>query len=89
MDSQKIRGRIVEIVAAVTNIDPAELGDEVSFVEDLGLDSLVMLEIGVDVDYAFKLGVAEERLSELRTIGEAVALVEQCLAERESEKEVA
>ena len=82
MDTEQIRGKIKEVISNVTNIDPTEIGDQASFVEDLQLDSLSLLEIGVDVDYEFKLGVPEERLGELRTVQDTVDLVQQCLAER-------
>ncbi|MEM7352382.1 MAG: phosphopantetheine-binding protein [Acidobacteriota bacterium] len=82
MDVEQIRGKIKEVISNVTNIDTAEIGDNASFIDDLQLDSLSLLEIGVDVDYEFKLGVPEERLGELRTVGDAVELVQQCLAER-------
>ncbi len=82
MDIEQIRGKIKEVISNVTNIDPTEIGDRASFVEDLQLDSLSLLEIGVDVDYEFKLGVPEEKLGELRTVQDTVDLVQQCLAER-------
>ncbi|MCG8454656.1 MAG: phosphopantetheine-binding protein [Holophagales bacterium] len=71
----QVRARIKEIIANVTNIDESEIADDASFVEDLQLDSLSLLEIGVDVDYEFKLGVPEERLQELRTVQDSVDLV--------------
>lgn len=72
---EEIRQKIKEIIANVTNIDPTEIADNASFIEDLSLDSLSLLEIGVDVDYEFKLGVPEERLQELRTVQDSVDLV--------------
>ncbi len=75
MHVEEVRTKIKEIIANVTNIDPAEIADNASFVEDLQLDSLSLLEIGVDVDYEFKLGVPEERLQELRTVQDSVDLV--------------
>ncbi len=78
MDSKEVREKIKEIISNVTSIDPSEISDNASFVEDLQLDSLSLLEIGVDMDYEFKLGVPEERLQELRTIQDSVALVLEC-----------
>ena len=85
---EEIRGKIKEIIANITNIDPGEIPDKASFVEDLQLDSLSLLEIGVDVDYEFKLGVPEERLQELRTVQDSVDLVLERLAAK-SQAEVA
>ena len=89
MDVAAIRIKIKEIISNVTNIDPEQIGDDASFVEDLQLDSLSLLEIGVDVDYEFKLGVPEERLGELRTVQDSVALVQQVLGEKAVAAEVA
>lgn len=75
MDADEITTKIKQIIANVTNLDPDEISNEASFIEDLQLDSLSLLEIGVDVDYEFKLGVPEERLQELRTVQDSVDLV--------------
>ena len=75
MDVVEIRSTIRGIIASVAGLDPGEITDQASFVEDLQLDSLSLLEIGVDVDYEFKLGVPEERLQELKTLQDAVDLV--------------
>lgn len=89
MDVEQIRTRIKEIISNVTSIDPAEIGDNASYADDLHLDSLSLLEIGVDIDYEFKLGVRQEKLEELRTVGDAVALVEQALAAKAVTADVA
>ncbi|MCP3962444.1 MAG: acyl carrier protein [bacterium] len=80
MDTAEVTTKIKRIIANVTGIDPEEITDDASFVDDLQMDSLALLEIGVDVDYEFKLGVPEEKLAELRTVAEAVALAEEVLA---------
>jgi len=89
MDAVEIRAKIKEIIANVASLNPNEIGDQASFVDDLQLDSLSLLEIGVDVDYEFKLGVPEERLQELRTVQDTVDLVVTTLAEKVGRAEVA
>jgi acyl carrier protein len=80
MEAQEIGERIKLIIADVANLDPEEIDDKASFIEDLELDSLSLLEIGVDIDYQFKLGVSDERLKELRSVQDAVELVQQVQA---------
>ena len=80
MEAQEIREKIKEIIADVANLDPETIADKATYVEDLGLDSLSLLEIGVDIDYHFKLGVSDERLKELRSVQDAVELVQQIQA---------
>lgn len=79
MDHQDVALKIKQIIADVADLDVVEIADTAHFIDDLELDSLSLLEIGVDVDYEFKLGVSEERLSKLRSIPETVALVEEIL----------
>lgn len=82
MDVQAVRSQIKETISNVTNIPPEEIADDAHFLDDLELDSLSLLEIGVDIDYAFKLGVPEERLQELRTVQETVNLVLEVKGEK-------
>lgn len=80
MDTNEIRTQIKEVIANATSIDVADIGDDASFEEELGLDSLTLLEIAVDVDHIFKLNIPDEELSErlqhLRTVQDSVDLVE-------------
>lgn len=89
MDAVEIRSKIKEIIANVTSIDPADIGDDASFTTELGLDSLSLLEIGVDVDYEFKLQLPEERMRGLDSVNQTLALVEDRLAEKAGRAEVA
>lgn len=75
MDRAAIRQRIKQIIANVTNVDPSRIGDQDSFIDQLKLDSLSLLEIGVDIDYEFKLNLPEERMRELATVEQTVDLV--------------
>jgi acyl carrier protein len=75
---------IRDIIARVASLEPATITDNTSLRRDLGVDSLTMLEIGVSIDYEFRLGLSDldERLRGLDTVADAVALVEGVLAER-------
>jgi acyl carrier protein len=80
-DEAAIRARIKDVIAHVAGLDVERIGDEASLREDLHLDSLSLLEIGVDVDYAFQLGLPDERFKEVRSIPDMVALVSERLEE--------
>jgi acyl carrier protein len=77
MNIEEVRAKIKEIISDVANIAPENIADNASFVDDLDLDSLSLLEIGVDMDYQFKLGVPEEQLQQLRSLKDSVDLVMQ------------
>ncbi len=77
----EIRARIKQIIANVAGLDPARIGDEAKLRDELKLDSLSLLEIGVDVDLAFKLELPDERYKEIDSIPDMVTLVQGRLAE--------
>src|SRR4051794_9637007 len=80
MDRPEIRDRIKQVIANVAGLDPQGIGDHDTW-GDLNLDSLSLLEIGVDVDMAFKLGLPDERFKEVRGLDAMVDLVENRRAE--------
>ena len=89
MDVVEMKSRIKQIISNITNLDPGRIGDADSFTQDLDLDSLSLLEIGVDVDYEFQLGLPEERMRGIDSVDETVALVSERLREKTSAAEVA
>lgn len=81
MESTEIRTQIKSIIGKVSGLDPARIGDNDKLRDDLNLDSLSLLEIGVDVDMAFKLELPDERYKEIDSIPDMVGLVQERLAE--------
>jgi acyl carrier protein len=82
IDNVEIRNRIKQIIANVAGLSPGRITDEAMLREDLKLDSLSLLEIGVDVDMAFKLELPDDRYKEIDSIPAMVELVERRLSER-------
>lgn len=80
--TEEIRTRIKQIIANVSGLNPGRIHDDATLRDDLKLDSLSLLEIGVDVDLAFKLELPDERYKEIASLPAMVDLVQQRLAER-------
>jgi acyl carrier protein len=83
-DTTDIRDRIKQIIANVAGLDARKIGDESTLREDLKLDSLSLLEIGVDVDLAFRLELPDERYKEIDSLPGMVELVQGRLVERQT-----
>jgi acyl carrier protein len=81
-DVVEIRDRIKQIISNVAGLDSRKIDDGARLREELKLDSLSLLEIGVDVDLAFKLELPDERYKEIDSIPDMVALVQGRLQER-------
>ncbi|WP_316527937.1 acyl carrier protein [Kitasatospora brasiliensis] len=75
MDTTDILNAITAIVEEVLGVDPAEVSAATSFTDDLDIDSLAMMEIAVAVEDRFEVRIPDDRVRELRTIGDAVTYV--------------
>ncbi len=86
MSQEEIRAQVKQIIHKVANIPPDRIADDASLRDDLNLDSLSLLEVGVNIDFEFKLGITnlDERMPSLATVDSAVALVEELLREKSS-----
>ena len=79
--TDEIRTRIKQIIGNVAGLNPTRITDEATLRDELKLDSLSLLEIGVDVDLAFKLELPDERYKEIDSIPSMVSLVQARLGE--------
>jgi acyl carrier protein len=75
MESSTIAATVKDIVGKVTGISPDTITDSATFVDDLGLDSLAILEIVVEVENTFKIRADEEELQSIRSIGDGIAFI--------------
>ncbi|MGV9611968.1 meromycolate extension acyl carrier protein AcpM [Nocardia xishanensis] len=78
---EEIVAGIAEIVEEVTGIDAAEVTFEKSFVDDLDIDSLSLVEIAVQLEDKYSVKVPDEDLASLRTVGDAITYVQRMEAE--------
>jgi acyl carrier protein len=81
VNDSEVFSRIKQIISNIAGLDPQKIRNEDALVDDLNLDSLSLLEIGVDVDMAFQLNLPDERYKAIRTLPEMVQLVQQRRAE--------
>jgi acyl carrier protein len=66
-----------EFMALVARHAPAglEVTPESTVTGDLGLDSLTIMELIAEVEERFGIAIADERLMELRTVGDVLRLI--------------
>ena len=76
MSQAELREKLREIVAEVAEID--EVPDGTPF-KDLGIDSMMAIEIISDVERTYKIKVPEDELAEIVDLDSVVALVRKKL----------
>jgi acyl carrier protein len=79
----QIRGEIKRLIANVTEREPDEIPDCAHFMDELGVDSLMAMEVMIAVDKKFKIDIPEEEFNKAKNVNESVALVQHWLSARE------
>ncbi|MGX7826965.1 acyl carrier protein [Actinokineospora sp. 24-640] len=73
-DSDILTG-LAEIVEEVAGVAPDDVTADKSFVDDLDIDSLSMVEIAVQAEDRFGVKIPDDELANLKTVGDAVKYV--------------
>lgn len=70
------------IIAQQFGVSKDEITEDTSFVEDLGADSLDLVELIMSVEEAFELGeVEDETLDGVKTVGDVVNFIKDRIGE--------
>ena len=65
------------IIAQVLCVDPEEISEGTSFVEDLCADSLDLFQIVMGIEEEFDIEISQADTEGVRTVGDAVRLIEE------------
>ncbi len=76
---KSIEDRIMDIVSDKLDKPRDSLSKDMSFVNDLGADSLDTVELMMDLEDEFDLSIPEEEAEKIVTIGDAIKYVEEHL----------
>jgi acyl carrier protein len=70
--AEEIREGLASILEEVADVSPGDVSDEKSFVDDLDVDSLSMVEVAMAAEEKFGVKIPDDELPKLKTVGDAV-----------------
>ena len=73
---KSLQKEILAIVSTIVEKMPAEIPLDAHLVEDVGIDSMMALEILAALEKKFKIVIPEEKLREMTTVNKIIAVVE-------------
>ena len=80
MKMEEVQSKLKEIVMDRLNAEEDQIKPEASFVEDLGADSLDIVELIMGIEEEFDIEIPDEDAEKLTTVGEALEYVKTKLA---------
>ena len=69
--------RVKEIIAKELEVEPKQLTPEAKFIEDLGADSLDIVELVMALEEEFGIDIPDEDADKLKTVGDAMNYLKQ------------
>ena len=72
MNKDEIAAKVRKIVVEYLDVEEADVKPEASFVEDLGGDSLGLIEMVLAAEEAFEIDIPDEDTDAITTVGQAI-----------------
>ena len=74
---QRVEEDIKNLVAAIIEKDPDQINPDANFFKDLGVDSMMALEILAAIEKKYKISIPEEKLAQLTSLNQAIAVAKE------------
>ncbi len=74
--AEEIRAGLASILEEVADVSPSDVTDDKSFVDDLDVDSLSMVEVAMAAEEKFGVKIPDDELPKLKTVGDAVKYID-------------
>ena len=79
VDLEKLKEEIKKIVSEISEVPQEELKEDARFVEDLGIDSMMALEIVANIEKKYKVVIPEEEIPKIRSLKDVYNIMEKLL----------
>jgi len=71
-----IATKVKEIIVDKLGVDESEVTPEASFTNDLGADSLDTVELIMEFEKEFNIGIPDDQAETISTVGDAIKYIE-------------
>lgn len=72
----EVKERVINLLSEKLGYDKLEIKENQEFVNDLGADSLDMVEIIMEIEEEFGLKIDDTEISEVKTVGDLIKKIE-------------
>lgn len=75
--ASNIEERVKEIISENLGVNKETITRETSFIEDIGADSLDIVELVMELEEEFEITIPDEQAEKIKTVGEAIDYIEK------------
>jgi len=77
MAERPLDQEVTALIAEIIEMDPKEINPDAHLVEDLGMDSMMALEILAAIEKRFRIKIPEEDLPKITSVARAIELTKK------------
>ena len=81
-NEKTLASRLKKMMASQLNLKEEKLVDNARIIEDLGADSLDIVEMFMTLEEEFDLTISDEAVVELKTVGDVISYIESELKKK-------
>ena len=75
MSNPEIADRVSAIIVEQLNVAAEDVNTEASFIDDLGADSLDIVELVMALEEEYDIEISDEAAEKIQTVGDAVSYI--------------
>lgn len=77
MNHDELRSDLKKMISELIEVD--DFGDDENFVQDLGVDSMMGIEIVARIEKTYRIQIPEEQLRNIKTLNDVVTVTASAL----------
>ncbi len=77
IDLEGMRKEIKKLISEIAEVPQDQIKDDARFVEDLGIDSMMALEIIASIEKKYKIVIPEEKIPTINSLNAIYSLIEE------------
>jgi acyl carrier protein len=77
MSHDELRSNLKKMISELIEVD--DFGDDENFVQDLGVDSMMGIEIVARIEKTYRIQIPEEQLRKIKTLNDVVEVTVSAL----------
>jgi acyl carrier protein len=76
MEREEIFDKVKVVIVEQLNAEDGDVVEDASFVDDLGADSLDIVELVMALEEEFGISIPDEEAESIKTVGDAVSFID-------------